>query len=334
MDEQPFRQYMVSWLCNGSVIQFLKVSRVTEDEYEQVMSPELVLIEGRTQKGLAKPGPGFHLLWKWVHGTADEHGLNVPVGVDKYIGKGASSIVYRLADGSGVLKVFHAHTGPQLNLDAVLENEARVMKRIAVLKADVGFAVSDGGKVEEVKLAALNAPPRLTLTSRAKNTLACTPLGEAITHEDFARSRHQHQLVADCVNFLFMLARNKYCHCDVRSPNILVVGQSRGMFIDFGFSHAEHEECVSHPGRKCSPAQDLLNLVSVVHMWLHGVRLTSASPASEGSLLQLRDVPFLLDHCKPAWRPIINAAGKGNHRAVLEYLLDVLEDGMAVSAEV
>ncbi len=324
---------MVSWLCNGTVIQFFKVSRVSEDEYEQVMSPELVLVEGRTKAGLAKPGPGLHLLWKWVRGTAEEHGLDAPAGVDKYIGRGASSIVYRLVDGSGVLKVFHAHAGPQLDLDGVLANEVELMKGIAALKADVGFSVSDGG-VHEVALDASSAPPRLTLASRTGNTLTCTPLGEAITHADFTRSRHQHQLVADCVNFLFMLARSKFCHCDVRSPNILVVGQSRGMFIDFGFSHAERVGCVSHPGRKCSPAQDLLNLVSVVHVWVHGVRLSSASPASEGSLLLLRDVPFLLDNCKPAWRPIINAAGKGNHKAVLEHLLNVLENGSAVSAEV
>ena len=325
MDKQPFRQSMVSWLCNGLVIQFFKVSRVSGDKFEQVMSTELLLVKESTPRGVAKLGRGFHLLWKWVRGSAREHGLNVPAGVDKYVGRGASSVVYRLADGSGTVKVFQAHSGKQLDLRMVFENEVKVMKGIAAFEADVGFAVSSG-RVEVVTLDARNAPPRLALLSQTKTTLTCTPLGEAITYEDFARSRHQRQLVVDCVNFLYMLARNEYCHCDVRSPNILFVDRSRGMFIDFGFSHAAHSECVSHPGRKCSPAQDLLNLVSVVHMWVHGVKLSSGSPRSDGTLLLLTDVPALLLRCKPTWGPIIDAARNGEHKSVLEHLLNLLEN--------
>ncbi len=319
---------MVSWLSNGVVVEIFRVVRNgdgDDETYSVATSGALNIFDPASKLA---PRDGLDFLWSWLCTSPADHGMNVPGGVDKWLGSGASSHVFRLADGSGVVKQFKKIP----DLDFCPENEVRNLKMLTGLAPKVAFKVMGTGAVEEVAATDTLFPPRLRLVNATDDhsCLKLAPLGEEITHAEFSTSQHQHQLVADGICFLRMLCDNDICHCDVRSPNILLTSDWRALFIDFGFSHAASKNCLSHLQRKCSPAQDLLNYVSVVHLWVHGVRLVRSADAREDSLLKLTDVDAVIKHCAPVWIPSIKAAAAGDHKTTLEQLLPLMHDGRVV----
>jgi hypothetical protein len=312
MAEQPHRLFIIGWLCDMKMIQFVKVMRAA-GTLKQICSPVIELLD-ITKERLA-PGSGLFGLARLMLSSCQMHSFLMPKGAAKVLASGGSAVVFEREDGMA-MKHYMAEFLPYLRW------EVEILNALPTLFARPASLLDKGGKSVARISKGLTPPiPRLvellqldgsvTTAVEEATTIVSQPLCCPLSRLAFHNCKRQH-VVLDFVNTLWILHTGGIRHNDIRPSNLMLTPEGRGIIIDYGLAVTVQQGDHLY-------VQDLVRLVLVVMYWCTNNRLIASV---KGPILNTDDIR---ESVHKHWVPAVDLALAGNYAELTKELMRLVE---------
>lgn len=306
LNHQPFRAYAIGMLFNGKHFTIMQATREDNARGLTISLSKMLEIQSN-----------INIIANVLTAYPTTFGHCGPHNVDKFLGEGMTSFVFKVKNAPQVLKVFKtSFLEERYTVDDkyIKENEIEALSiHLPQAARDAKWQLAVvGDDITKIPLDASSLPPRQELVKVDGNSIYTTPVCRAIHRGTFQEAEVKLLNVAlDVMNVLYMLHQAGYVHSDITRHNVML-SENRAVIVDYGLIR-------NIGGRQGLVRRDLMKFCATIMYWFTG-----------GEVLRSDDFPTNIEECetKPRkdWVAAFKAAYMEDQLALTREIFRIVKD--------